>query len=105
MKQIVTKKQIFECRLTGKPIILDRRNVTGKMIDEARLLFWQTGVLRLIKPEFFEHNTSHRGLFAKAEYTHPITIIDHDGLVYQPEGHRFSMSYNVYNWLISRSPT
>lgn len=101
MKQIVTKKQIFQCLLSGDPIVFDRRNVSGKMVDDARLLFWETGVIRLVQPEFFEVNTSHKGMFAKAEWTHPIHIITYDENVIHPAGHRFSMSYNIYNWLIS----
>ena len=98
MNEIVTKKQIFQCLLTGDPIVFDRRDVSGKMVDDARLLLWQTGIIRLVQPDNF-----NKELFAKAEWTHPVHMITYDTDFVQPAGHRFSMSYSIYKWLISRS--
>ena len=104
MKQLITRKEIFRCKLTGDPIVLDYFKASGEQKDHARLLLWQTEVMRMTVPTYFDHDVGNRRSAAEVECTHSILVRDHDYPegVLREAGSTFGISYGFYKWLISR---
>ena len=104
MQPLITRKEIFRCRLTGDPIVLDYTKVTGEQKDHARVLLWQTEVMRMVDPEFFNRCAENQKSVAQVTCTHPILVKDYDYPKGQLRdyGQTLGITYGFYKWLISR---
>ena len=67
------RKEIFRCRLNGTPIILDMLTCTDAEKHEIRRLLWEVGIIKLVKPDFFDL-AENRKISARAYYTHQLIL-------------------------------
>ena len=93
------RKYIFQCRLTGDTIVLGLSDTSGKERHEVRRLLFETGVIVLRVPDFFEKNPDE--IHAKAAWTHTVEIVNCGEITLLPKGSKFSISRGAYKLLIS----
>lgn len=67
------RKQIFQCRLNGTPIVLDMLTCTDAEKHEIRRLLWEVGIIKLVKPDFFDL-AENRKISARGVYTHDLVV-------------------------------
>ena len=103
MQQLITRKGIFRCKLTGDPIVLDYTNASGEQKDHARILLWQTEVMSMRDSDFFNRDVGNRHDAAKVDITHPILVVDHDYPegVLREAGMTLGITFAFYKLLIS----
>lgn len=95
------RKDIFQCRLNGTPIVLDMLTCTDAEKHDIRCLLWEAGVIKLVKEDFFD-TPSNRNTNAKGVYTHGLVVRNELGEAdHHPAGHTFGISYGAYKLLIS----
>ena len=95
------RKQIFQCRLNGTPIVLDMLTCTDAEKHEIRRLLWEVGIIKLAKEDFFDsfvNRTDH----AKCVYTHDLVVRNEYGKSdFVPAGRTFGITYGAYKLLNS----
>lgn len=93
------RKEIFQCRLNGTPIVLDMLTCTEAEKHEIRCLLWEAGIIKLVKEDFFD-TPSNRNTNAKCVYTHGLVIRNELGEAdHLPAGRTLGVSYRAYKLL------
>ena len=94
------RKEIFRCRLDGTPIILDMLTCTDAEQHEIRRLLWEVGIIKLVKPDFFDLE-ENRKLSARGVYTHALVVRNdyEPKSSYIPEGMHTGITYGAYKLL------
>jgi hypothetical protein len=93
------RKEIFQCRLNGTPIVLDMLTCMDAEKHEIRCLLWEAGIIKLVKEDFFDsfvNRTDH----AKCVYTHDLVVRnEYSKSDFIPAGRTLGVTYGAYKLL------